>query len=155
MGKTSCTGSNGNTEVPRTMKVNSSHNRPLSEINVTPFVDVVLVLLIIFMITAPLLSQGLDVQLPQAAAPALQRSEQDVIVTMNKKGELFLQEDETPYNLQNIDKKLEAVFKHRERKEILLQADRSVSYGMVVKAISLFKEKGIERVGMITEEEGK
>ena len=137
------------------MKVHSSHGHPLSEINVTPFVDVVLVLLIIFMITAPLLSQGLDVELPQAAAPALQRSEQDIIVTMNKKGELFLQDDSTPYTLQTIEKKLESIFRNRERKEILLQADRNVSYGTVVKAIAVFKEKGIERVGMITEEEGK
>ncbi|MBI2982288.1 MAG: ExbD/TolR family protein [Deltaproteobacteria bacterium] len=134
------------------MKVHT-HGQSLAEINVTPFVDVVLVLLIIFMITAPLLSQGLDVDLPEAAAPALQISEQDIIVTMDKEGQMFLMEDPEPHTLKTIEEKLETVFAHREKKELLLRADRSTPYGTVVKAIALFKASGIERVGMITEEE--
>ncbi len=129
------------------------HGSTLSEINVTPFVDVVLVLLIIFMITAPLLSQGLDVQLPEASAPALHRSEEDIIITLNKEGKLFIMEDPTPWSLESIEKELEKIFARREKKEILIKADRNIAYGVVVKAIALFKRIGVDRVGMITEEE--
>ena len=135
------------------MKPNGTHGSALAEINVTPFVDVVLVLLIIFMITAPLLSQGLDVDLPEANAPALQRAEEDVFVTMNKEGQLFLMDDPNPYTLETIGDKLRIAFEHREKKELLLRADRTTAYGTVVKAIALFKASGIERVGMVTEEE--
>ena len=131
----------------------SEHGKALSEINVTPFVDVVLVLLIIFMITAPLLSQGIDVELPEASAPALQRSEADIIITMDKGGKMFLQDDATPYTLDTIEKQLETIFSHREKKELLFRASRDLAYGIVVKAIALFKRSGIERVGMVTEEE--
>ncbi len=129
------------------------HGKTLAEINVTPFVDVVLVLLIIFMITAPLLSQGLDVELPEASAPALQRSEQDIIITMNREGKFFIQDEMAPFTLETIGEELTRIFKHRERRELLLRADRNVTYGVVVKAIALFKSSGVERVGMITEEE--
>lgn len=135
------------------MKVNETHGKPLAEINVTPFVDVMLVLLIIFMITAPLLSQGLDVELPEASAPALQRAEEDIIITLNKEGKMFLTDDPTPYTLETVEAKLETAFAHREKKELLLRADRTTPYGTVVKAIALFKRIGIDRVGMVTEEE--
>lgn len=128
------------------------HNTALSEINITPLVDVILVLLIIFMVTAPLLSQGLDVQLPSASAPALERSEEDVTLTIDKTGKIFLQDEKTPYRLEELQEKVAAIFERREKKQILIRADEDVPYGTVVKAISLIKEAGIERVGMITEE---
>lgn len=131
----------------------SSHTTALSEINITPLVDVILVLLIIFMVTAPLLSQGLDVQLPVASAPALERTEQDVVMTINKDGLVYLQDEKNPYRLEELQEKVTAIFERREKKQILIRADQNVSYGTVVKAISLIKEAGIERVGMITEEE--
>lgn len=135
------------------MKLNNgNHTSALSEINITPLVDVMLVLLIIFMVTAPLLSQGLDVQLPVASAPALERTEQDVVLTINKDGNLFLQDDKTSYRLEELQEKIQAVFERREKKEILIRADETVPYGTVVKAISIIKEAGIERVGMVTEE---
>lgn len=138
------------------MKVgNNSHGKALSEINITPLVDVVLVLLIIFMVTAPLLSQGLDIHLPEAGAPALTRSEQDVTMTIDKEGKIFLQNDPHPYRLEDLEAKIAAIFERREKKEILIRADRDTLYGTVVKAISLVKKAGIERVGMITEEEKK
>jgi len=125
----------------------------LSDINITPLVDVILVLLIIFMVTAPLLSQGIDVQLPQASAPAIERTEQDVTMTIDKDGKIYLMNDTTPYRLEDLATKIPAVFERREKKEILIQADTDVSYGYVVKAIAAIKEAGIERVGMITQEE--
>ncbi len=131
----------------------NNHQTALSEINITPLVDVILVLLIIFMVTAPLLSQGLDINLPEAAAPAMERSEQDVIMTIDKQGRIFLQNDTTAYRLDDLETKIAAIFERREKKEILIRADRDALYGTVVKAISLVKKAGIERVGMITEEE--
>ncbi len=130
-----------------------SGNGTLSEINITPLVDVMLVLLIIFMVTAPLLTQGIDVQLPQAAAPAMERKEEDVVMTIQKSGAVFIQDQKTPYRMEELGDKISAVFQRREKKEILIQADRDVPYGYVVKAIAIAKQSGIERVGMITEEE--
>ncbi len=134
------------------MKVDKSPGT-LSEINVTPLVDVMLVLLIVFMVTAPLLNQGLDVKLPQATAPSMERSEDDMTLTITKDEQLFLQSDKTPYRLEELESKLVAVFERREKKEILIKADRDVLYGVVAKAIAIAKKVGIERVGMITEEE--
>ncbi len=136
------------------MKVtNGQQTRAMSEINITPLVDVVLVLLIIFMVTAPLLSQGLDINLPVAQAPTLERTEQDVMMTIDQEGRIYLQEDRNPYRMENLEDKLRAFFERREKKEILIRADRNVLYGTVVQAIALAKKAGIERVGMITEEE--
>ncbi len=138
------------------MKIHSSsHNQALSEINVTPLVDVMLVLLIIFMVTAPLLSQGLDIKLPEASAPAMERSDQDVTMTIDKSGEIFLQNDKTPYRLEDLESKINAIFERREKKEILIRADRDSIYGTVAKAIALVKKAGIERVGLVTGEEQK
>ncbi len=135
------------------MKVNGNHQSTLSEINITPLVDVILVLLIIFMVTAPLLSQGLDVNLPIAESPALERTEQDVILTINKQGGLYLQNDKTPYTLENLQPKLVAFFERRQKKEIFIRADEGVNYGIVVQAVSQIKKAGIERVGLITQED--
>lgn len=135
------------------MKANGSHQSALSEINITPLVDVILVLLIIFMVTAPLLSQGLDVNLPVAESPALARTEQDVILTISREGGMFLQNDTTPYTWDNLEKKLFVVFERREKKEIFIKADEGVNYGTVVKAVSLIKKAGIERVGLVTLED--
>ena len=132
---------------------NNIHGKALSEINITPLVDVILVLLIIFMITAPLLSQGLDIKLPEAEAPALERTEQDVTMTIDKEGRIYLQNDPTPYRLEDLETKIAAVFERREKKEILIRADREALYGTVVRAISIVKKAWIERVGMITEED--
>lgn len=127
-----------------------AHSGPMHEINVVPLVDVMLVLLIIFMVTAPLLQQGLDVELPRAEAPAIERSEEDVILTIDEQGQFFLMDDQTPYTLRELETKLEAAFRHREKKEIFLRADQKILYGLVAQAMAILKKVGIDRIGLVT-----
>lgn len=118
----------------------------MSEINVTPLVDVMLVLLIIFMITAPLLQQGIDVNLPKAKGKEL--SEEERITLVIKKGGLIYMND-TPVSKDDLIKKLSAISKLNPN--VFLKADKDVSYGFVVEIMGEIKEAGIEKLGMITE----
>lgn len=121
----------------------------MAEINVTPLVDVVLVLLIIFMVTAPMMQQGLDVNLPKASAKALPAEEEKMIVTITKKQEIYL--NKTKFAVSDLRPKLQAIYADRTRKEIFLKADRDVSYGFVVQVMAEIKKAGIEKLGMVTE----
>ena len=118
----------------------------LSEINVTPFVDVMLVLLIIFMVTAPLLQQGIDINLPKAKGKDLPPEER--ITLTIKKGDVIFMND-NPVSLSDMRKKLEAISKLNPN--VFLKADKDVPYGFVVEVMSEIKEAGIEKLGMITE----
>lgn len=119
----------------------------MSEINVTPLVDVMLVLLIIFMVTAPLMQQGMDVNLPAAKGKDLPPEER-LTVTINKRGKVFLNKEKlTPAELRA---RLEAIGKTRSP-DVFLRADRDVPYGLVVKVMSAIKEAGVEKLGMITD----
>jgi biopolymer transport protein TolR len=129
------------------------HSRMLSEINITPFVDVMLVLLIIFMVTAPLLQQGLPVHLPEAAAPALKRTKSDVIVTVQKDGGIFLGDDQTRIPAEELEGRLAALYQAKEEKDLFIKADTNVLYGMVVRIMSMAKKAGVDRIGMITQPE--
>ncbi|MBI2092241.1 MAG: biopolymer transporter ExbD [Deltaproteobacteria bacterium] len=135
------------------MKFNSTHNKELSEINVIPFCDILLVLLIIFMITAPLMQQGLDVNLPQAAAPSLSREKTDIVLTMHKNGSMFIGDDPTPVTMGFLEKKLGDVYKEKEKKDLFIKADTDILYGEVVKVMSLAKSAGVLRIGMVTQPE--
>ena len=126
-----------------------SETRPMSDINVTPLVDVILVLLIIFMVTAPMMQQGLDVNLPKASAKALPAEEEKMIVTITKKQEVYL--NKTKFAVNDLRPKLQAIYADRTRKEIFLKADRDVSYGFVVQVMAEIKKAGIEKLGMVTE----
>ena len=130
------------------MSPQTNDRRFLSEINVTPFVDVMLVLLIIFMVTAPMLEQGIDVNLPQVAAKDITAKEEKVVLTITKKGEISI--NEHPVELSGLKENLEKIYENRINKEIFLRADETVSYGVVVKTMSEIKEAGIEKLGMIT-----
>ncbi|RJR44792.1 MAG: protein TolR [Desulfobacteraceae bacterium] len=121
----------------------------MSEINVTPLVDVMLVLLIIFMVTAPMMTQGLDVNLPQTTAKSIKTQEDPLFMTINKKGEIFLEEHAV--RLEDLEEKVKSIFKYRRDKELLLRADRDIPYGVVIKVIAAVKRAGIDKLGMVTE----
>ena len=122
----------------------------MSEINVTPLVDVMLVLLIIFMVTAPLLKEGVRVELPEAKAKPIEHSkEHDIILTIDKEGKLYI--GKTEIDWKTLKPKMKLILRQRAKKEVYLQADRSVPYGVVVKALAALQEAGAERIGMITE----
>ena len=126
-------------------------HRPLSEINVTPFVDVMLVLLIIFMVTAPMMQQGIDVDLPETTTQPLRVKDEPLILTIEKDGKVFLARREIP--AAELREKLVAIFEGRDTKEIFLRADKNVPYGAVVKALAAAREAGATQLGMITEPE--
>jgi biopolymer transport protein TolR len=125
--------------------------RFMSEINVTPFVDVMLVLLIIFMVTAPMMMQGVDVNLPQTTAKNIKTKEDPLILSVNSKREVFLENRKV--SLADLEKKVKSIFKYRKEKEVLLKADKEVPYGFVIKVMASVKNAGIEKLGMITEPE--
>ena len=124
-------------------------NRVMSEINVTPFVDVMLVLLIIFMVTAPMLTQGVDVNLPQANAKALHAEEERLVVTVDANSRIFIGKQGVEFN--RLSPVLKEVVARRVDRQVYFRADRSVPYGVVVKVIAEVRNSGIEKLGMVTE----
>jgi biopolymer transport protein TolR len=121
----------------------------MSEINVTPFVDVMLVLLIIFMVTAPMMIQGVEVNLPQTTAKRIKTQEDPLIITVNKKKEIFLETHRI--KLDDLENKTKKIFENRREKDLLLKADKDVPYGFVIKVVSRVKKAGIDKLGMVTE----
>ena len=132
----------------RFRRQNAEH-KPLAEINVTPLVDVVLVLLIIFMVTAPMLQMGIDVNLPRVKAKTINVSEEKLVLTINGKQEIFINEFKT--TLPDLSAKLESIFKTRTDRELFMRADKEVPYGYVVQVMSEVRKAGIDKLGMITE----
>lgn len=121
----------------------------LSEINVTPFVDVMLVLLIIFMVTAPLIQAGVDVNLPETTAKGLKSPEDPTVIVITKEGEIFFGKDnKVPF--EKLRGFVAALHENKGLEEIYLKADKDVSYGIVVKVMAEVKAAGIIRLGMIT-----
>ena len=125
----------------------------MAEINVTPLVDVMLVLLVIFMVTAPMMQQGVQVNLPKADSKAMTPLEDTVVVTVEKSGKIYINKDEIP--AADLRGKLATMFANREKKEVFLKADATVPYGDVVRAMADIKGAGIERLGMVTEPAAK
>ncbi len=124
----------------------------LSEINMIPLIDIMLVLLIIFMITAPMMHSGIEVNLPKAetrTSPAEER----MIITITKDRRIYI--ENTPVNLQNVEDRLREYFYGKERKVAFIKGDKSVPYGFVISVIDRIKKAGAENVGLIVEYEEK
>ena len=133
------------------MTGNGGKKRLMSDINVTPFVDVMLVLLIIFMVTAPMMIQGEDVNLPNTESKAVKTKEDPLILTVNKKREISV--EKLKISLDELDEKLKSLFKYRDNKELLLRADEEIPWGFVAKVVARAKGAGIEKLSLITEPE--
>ncbi len=123
--------------------------RPISDINVTPLVDVVLVLLIIFMVTAPMLQMGIDVNLPRVKAKTVDVGEEKLILTINNKEEIFINKYKT--SITGLKAKLESIFSSRIDREMFMRADKEIPYGFVVRVMSEVRKAGVDKLGMITE----
>lgn len=123
----------------------------MSEINVTPFVDVMLVLLIIFMVAAPMLTVGVPIDLPQSDAPALSEEREPLTITVNGQGEIFLQE--TKVALEEVVPRLNAITKQGYEERIYVRGDRSVNYGEVMRVMGTISAAGFKRVALVTETE--
>ncbi|MGA7104421.1 MAG: protein TolR [Candidatus Deferrimicrobiaceae bacterium] len=123
--------------------------RMMSDINIVPLVDVMLVLLIIFMVTAPMLTQGVDVNLPQANAKALRSDEERLVITVDQNSRIFV--GKQPMKFNQLSSALQAIVERRTDRQVYFRADRSVPYGFVVKVIAEVRNAGIEKLGMVTE----
>jgi biopolymer transport protein TolR len=131
------------------MDVGESRQDLISDINVTPLVDVMLVLLIIFMATAPMMMHGVNVNLPVTESKSIKSEEDPLILSITNKKLIFIENYEVEFGA--LREKLEKIFAHRAQKDIFLQADKNVPYGFVVRVMSQIKEAGISKIGMITE----
>ena len=120
-----------------------------SQINVTPLVDVMLVLLVIFMVTAPMIQQGVEVSVPRVKASALPGKEEQFVVSITRDDEVYL--NDTKLGLDQLTEKLQAIAVARPDREVFVRADEQVSYGAVIKTMAAIKAAGIENVGMVTE----
>ena len=131
---------------------NRSKNEPMSEINVTPFVDVMLVLLIIFMILSPLLIQGVDVDLPQTDTTKMTIENEPLVVSIDKSGEYFLNlgEELLPMPLVELHSKVSLIFDANPEIEIVIKSDRSVPFEKVAQALASIQSVGVQNVGIVT-----
>jgi len=130
------------------MAFSENHDRLMADINVTPFVDVMLVLLIIFMVTAPMMMQGVDVSLPTATSAPLPADQEQLMITVDKNNQVYV--NTYPVGLDNLKEKLAKIIETRGNREVYLKADRDIPYGMVMLVMSEIKEAGVENVGMVT-----
>jgi biopolymer transport protein TolR len=126
-----------------------SRSEFMSDINVTPFVDVMLVLLIIFMVTAPMMMQGVDVSLPEATSEPLDTEEDHLIVTIDKNNAVYISDYQV--TVEALGEKLIKILEGRKNREVFLKADREITYGTVMKVMSELKGAGVDNLGMVTE----
>jgi biopolymer transport protein TolR len=131
------------------MTAGGNSGRLMSDINVTPLVDVMLVLLIIFMVTAPMMMQGVDVSLPEATAEPLESEKEHLIITIDKENRVFISDFQVTVDF--LAEKLEKILEGRSDREVYLKADKDISYGTVVRVMAEIKGAGVEKLGMVTE----
>ena len=130
-------------------KLKSSSREPMSEINVTPFVDVMLVLLIVFMVTAPLLTVGIPVDLPKVKASALTDQKDPIEITVNIEGEVYI--GETQVEIENLIPRINAITEQNTEARIYIRGDRVVAYGRVMEIMSIINSAGYVKVALITQ----
>ena len=121
----------------------------MADINVTPLVDVILVLLIIFMVTAPMLQMGIDVNLPRVKAKSIDVAEEKLVLTITPARDIFINKNKIP--MRDLRTKLESIFTSRIDREIFMRADKTIPYGFVVEVMSEIRKAGVDKLGMITE----
>ncbi len=131
------------------MTSGGKHSELMSDINVTPFVDVMLVLLVMFMVTAPMMIEGLNVDLPEASAKPLDSEKEHLIISINKQQQIFINDFEI--SLESLRDKLLKILQGRTDRDVFLKADKSIPYGTVVQVMAEIKGAGVEQLGMITE----
>ena len=126
-----------------------NHRELMSDINVTPFVDVMLVLLIIFMVTAPMMIEGLNVDLPEATAKPLDSEKEHLVITIDKNQLVYINDFKVAVDF--LGEKMNKMLQGRSDREVYLKADKNIPYGIVVQVMAEIKKAGIEQLGMITE----
>jgi len=127
----------------------SANSRFMSDINVTPLVDVMLVLLIIFMVTAPMMMQGVNVSLPQTTPKPLPAEKEHLAVTIDRSQQIFI--NDYKVSLEALKEKMEKILAGKTDNKVYLRADKNVPYGVVVRVISEVKRAGVEKLGVVTE----
>ncbi len=135
----------------RTSRRRHRHTAPMSEINVTPFVDVMLVLLIIFMVAAPLMTLGVPLDLPRTAAKSLPQEREPLTISINRHGRVFFQDNEVA--IADLADRLSAIAGEAPQTRILVRGDTNAGYGMVMKVMGRISAAGFSRVGLVTEPE--
>ena len=130
------------------MAFSDNQDRLMSDINVTPFVDVMLVLLIIFMVTAPMMTQGMDIDLPEAVSDPIESETEQLLVSINKDNQIFI--NDVSVTLETLRGKIENVLENQPHRGVFLKADKGVPYGIVVSAMSEIKNAGVEKLGIVT-----
>jgi biopolymer transport protein TolR len=130
------------------MAMETNSDRLMSDINVTPFVDVMLVLLIIFMVTAPMMMPGVDVALPEATAKPLDSQKENLVITVNKDQQVHI--NDFAVEPDYLREKLASILANRSDREVYFKADKEVPYGIVAKVMAEIKAAGVEKLGMVT-----
>jgi biopolymer transport protein TolR len=131
------------------MAIGSGSDRLMSDINVTPFVDVMLVLLIIFMVTAPMMVQGVDVALPEVSAKPMVTEKENLTVTIDREANVYINDFQVRVDF--LREKLEKILAGQSDREVFFRADKEVSYGVVVNVMAEIKAAGVEKLGMVTD----
>jgi biopolymer transport protein TolR len=130
------------------MNAGGSSRRLMADINVTPFVDVMLVLLVIFMVTAPMMVQGINVNLPEVTAKPLPSEQEHLMISIDAEGKVFINDFQV--GVDALGEKLSSILQRRINREVYLKADRSVPYGEVVQVMAAIKAAGVDKLGMVT-----
>lgn len=135
------------------MKFNSgdSKNSSLAEINIIPLVDIMLVLLIIFMVAAPMMQEGIEINLPEVSAASVDMSEEDFVLSINGEGQIYINDNKKDtFSVISVEEKLMIALKDKKDKTVYLRADQSIQYGYIMEVMAACRRAGVEKMGMIT-----